>query len=201
MVDVMEDGGNGPSVYLGNGQMDFDGDGGVDLTVVMAVATAQSGTGLEEATGSRGGVAVAACIQGCQPQCSLGGILCGALDLVEAASYGVYFVSYETAGVLDDAAPGIMAVAPVSLTLIGLQFLGLGGDVAIDLLQGEGVRDEGHRDSILPDPIQSVFGFNPDERDGCRDCMPPIIDELPGIHRSGQVDLTCGILERLGVCR
>ena len=129
-----------------------------------------------------------------------GEIVHGGLDLVEAGAYGVYFVSYETLGVLEEVGPGLAVIAPFETGLMAAEALGLGGDILIDLLQGEGVRDEGHRDSIVPDFVQALLGYDPDETNGCPGCMPPIVESLPGVHPDGHVDFRCGPLRHVGIC-
>ena len=79
------------------------------------------------------------------------------LDFVEAGGYAVYYASYQAQDLIDEAGPVVVQIAPIEPFLIALQVFGLGIDMGVDYIQGEGIYDEGLNDSIWPDPVQSAL--------------------------------------------
>ena len=98
------------------------------------------------------------------------------LDVLATGAYGTYYVSYQAFRGLDSVTQlcgplervcDAGAINPAANILMELQILGLGGDIAIDILKdvngtGQGWADEGHVGSICPDffddIVDDVFG-------------------------------------------
>jgi RHS repeat-associated protein len=118
-----------------------------------------------------------------------GDVAGAALDAIAVVPYGTYYVSYETLEAIDAITQWFGPIEPIvdasllqyTVPLVGLELVGLYGDVTIDMTkdaigQGQGWADEGFVGDVCPDLVENLPGV---------DCPETY---LPGVHGTKVID-------------